>query len=164
MKNDIKCPVCGKTDIPDYHEEDIKCPCCGSDLSIYRIIDQIPEEEKKKNVWKPISAVAILAAAVLGVLLILQKTPKPAGHSNPQEAALFQLEDSISKLNKQIETSQTVTPASPKGLLYIVRKGDSYWSISRKIYGTGTKAEEIAQSNRRNLNTILEPGDTLIIQ
>jgi len=135
MKNDIKCPVCGKTDIPDYHEEDIKCPCCGSDLSIYRIIDQIPEEEKKKNVWKPISAVAILAAAVLGVLLILQKTPKPAGHSNPQEAALFQLEDSISKLNKQIEDKPNgYTPLHLKAFLHckkrrflLVNKSEDLW-------------------------------------
>jgi len=164
MENDIKCPVCGKTGIPDYHEEDIKCPCCGSDLSIYRVIDQIPEEGKKKNVWKPISAVAILAAAVFGGLFLVQKTSGPAEPTNQQGTTLVQLEDSNSKLNRKIETNSTSTSSTIKGFPYVVRKGDSYWSISRKIYGTGTKAEEIAQSNQRTLDMTLEPGDTLIIQ
>ena len=44
MAENTKCPVCGKTGIPDFLNEDVKCPCCGSDLSIYRVIEQIPEE------------------------------------------------------------------------------------------------------------------------
>lgn len=63
MAENTKCPVCGKTGIDDYLNKDVKCPCCGSDLSIYRVIEQIPEEGHKTNIWKPISAVAIIAAA-----------------------------------------------------------------------------------------------------
>lgn len=54
MAENTKCPVCGKTGIPDFLNEDVKCPCCGSDLSIYRVIEQIPEEGHKTNIWKPI--------------------------------------------------------------------------------------------------------------
>ena len=31
MSEQIKCPVCGREDIPDYHKEDVKCPQCGAD-------------------------------------------------------------------------------------------------------------------------------------
>ena len=68
---EIKCPVCGKVGIPDYHSEDVKCPCCGSDLSIYRVIDNIPEEGQKTNIWKPISAVAIIATAEIGFQILV---------------------------------------------------------------------------------------------
>lgn len=72
MAENTKCPVCGKTGIPDFLNEDVKCPCCGSDLSIYRVIEQIPEEGHKTNIWKPISVVAIIAATGLGVMLSLK--------------------------------------------------------------------------------------------
>lgn len=66
-----KCPVCRKPDIPNYHEEDVVCPQCKSDLSIYRVIDQIPSSSGK-NIWKPMSAVAILAAADMGFPLVTE--------------------------------------------------------------------------------------------
>ena len=73
MAKNTKCPVCGKTGIPDFLNDDVKCPCCGSDLSIYRVIENIPEEGQKFNIWKPISAVAFIATVGLGIILLNQK-------------------------------------------------------------------------------------------
>lgn len=39
------CPVCGKTGIPNYHSHDVVCPQCNSDLSVFRQIDQLPDEQ-----------------------------------------------------------------------------------------------------------------------
>ena len=157
---DIKCPVCGKVGIPDYHSEDVKCPCCGSDLSIYRVIDSIPEEVQKTNIWKPISAVAIIAAAVLGILLLTQKPDVPA----TPLAEITQLKDSIEVLNNQLAQTNNATTQISSGFKYVVSKGESYWSISRKFYGIGTHANEIAQENDRTLDSPLMVGDTLIIK
>lgn len=163
MKKTIKCPVCGKTDIPDYLSEDIKCPCCGSDLSIYRVIEQIPDEDnnkKKKNIWKPISAVAIVAAAALGILLVTNKpetTPVDSGK-------LAQLRDSITVLNNKLAQKTVSQTSTNVGYSYCVKKGESYWSISKKFYGTGTRAEEIVRNNNRTIGTALLVGDTLIIK
>ena len=98
MAENTKCPVCGKTGIPDFLNEDVKCPCCGSDLSIYRVIEQIPEEGHKTNIWKPISVVAIIAAAGLGVMLFTQKPSVPSSLTEE----LSQLRDSVGVLNTQL--------------------------------------------------------------
>jgi LysM repeat protein len=157
---DIKCPVCGKAGIPDYLNEDVKCPCCGSDLSIYRSIDSIPEEGQKTNIWKPISAVAIIAAAGLGIMLLTQKPEIPAA----PHAEITKLKDSIEVLNNKLAQTNIETSPISSGFKYGVSKGESYWSISRKFYGTGTRAAEIAQANDRTLDIPLMVGDTLIIK
>ncbi|MDE5688650.1 MAG: methyltransferase domain-containing protein [Paramuribaculum sp.] len=39
------CPVCGKRHIPNYKNQDVVCPQCGTDLSVFRQIDQLSDEE-----------------------------------------------------------------------------------------------------------------------
>ena len=160
MAENTKCPVCGKTGIPDFLNEDVKCPCCGSDLSIYRVIEQIPEEGHKTNIWKPISVVAIIAAAGLGVMLFTQKPSVPSSVTEE----LSQLKDSVEVLNTQLAQSKTVSEQPSSNYKYVVLRGDSYWSVSKKFYGTGNRADEIAKQNNRTIETPLNVGDTLIIK
>ena len=154
-----KCPVCGKPGIPDYHNEDVVCPQCKSDLSIYRVIDNIPEAKSGRNIWKPISAVAFLAAAAMGMFLLAQK-PK----SQIDMAMVSQLKDSISVLNKQIDSYEGNFIKESIGFPYVVRRGDSYCLISRRFYGVDSRAVEIAKNNNRSLDTSLNIGDTLYIK
>ncbi len=160
MAANTKCPVCGKTGIPDFLNEDVKCPCCGSDLSIYRVIEKIPEEGHKLNIWKPISAVACIAVAILGIMLYTQK---PSLTTTPTEE-LTQLKDSIEVLNKQLAQSKVISEQPNPEYKYVVLRGDSYWSISKKFYGTGTRYKEIAQNNDRTIKTTLNVGDTIVIK
>lgn len=44
----VICPVCGKAGIPNYHNHDVVCPQCNSDLSVFRQIDQLSEDEKQE--------------------------------------------------------------------------------------------------------------------
>lgn len=166
MSDEIKCPVCGKVGIPDYHAEDTVCPQCGSDLSIFRVIDQIPQGDvKKRNVWMPIAAVAILTTAVFGGILLFKDSKVPAVEDRSSEIACLQ--DSIKTLKAQIETttgSMSNTPSQSEGFKYVVRKGDSFWSISKRFYHTGTRYEEVAAANGLDSNSKLNVGDTIIIK
>lgn len=166
MSDEIKCPVCGKVGIPDYHAEDTLCPQCGSDLSIFRVIDQIPQGEvKKRNVWMPIAAVAILTTAVLGGIMLFQDSKVPVVEDRTSEIACLQ--DSIKTLKAQIETTTASTPVTPsqsEGFKYVVNKGDSFWSISKRFYHTGTRYEEVAAANGLDSNSKLNVGDTIIIK
>ena len=165
MSDEIKCPVCGKVGIPDYHAEDTVCPQCGSDLSIFRVIDQIPQGDvKKRNVWMPIAAVAILTTAVLGGIMLFQDRNVHVVEDRSSEIACLQ--DSIKTLNAQIENTKTTTPDTIQsgGFKYIVRKGDSFWAISKRFYHTGTRYEEVAAANGLDSNSKLNVGDTIIIK
>ncbi len=48
---------------------------------------------------------------------------------------------------------------------YVVKPGDTLWGISRRVWGTGTRYEEIYQENRDVISDIqlLLPGDRLVI-
>ena len=112
MEQEIKCPVCGKTGIPDYHKENTVCPCCGTDLGIYRMIDQIPAESNQeaqkagaqRNLWKPAAAAAFAAAAVLGILLAWKPPMAPSStvpDENPLKGRVAELEGQLARLNTQ---------------------------------------------------------------
>lgn len=163
MTDDIKCPVCGKVGIPDYHNEDTVCPQCGSDLSIFRVIDQIPQPvEKKKNVWMPIAAVAILVAAVCGGILLFR--PAKVVQDETQNEQIAMLQDSIVILNAKLEVSTPMPTTQSNEFKYVVRKGDSFWSISKRFYHTGTRYEEVAEANGLDSKSNLTVGDTIIVR
>lgn len=163
MTDEIKCPVCGKVGIPDYHNEDTVCPQCGSDLSIFRVIDQIPQPvEKKKNVWVPIAVAAILVAAVCGGILLFR--PAKVVQIETQNEQIAMLQDSIGRLNAKLEVAAQVPTTQSNEFKYVVRKGDSFWSISKRFYHTGTRYEEVAAANGLDSKSKLTVGDTIIVK
>lgn len=166
MSDAIKCPVCGKVGIPDYHAEDTVCPQCGSDLSIFRVIDQIPQASvKMRNIWMPIAAVAILTTAVLGSIIMFQEPKLTAVKDQSNRIACLQ--DSVNTLKSQLEESIVTSREAQsqfEGFKYVVRNGDSFWSISKRFYHTGTRYEEVAVTNGLDSNSKLNVGDTIIIK
>lgn len=155
----IKCPVCGKPGIPDYHNEDVICPQCKCDLGIYRVIDNIPEKPGR-NIWKPISAVAFMATAVCGFMWLHNVSKSNPVESGATQQEICLLRDSLNNLKNELQE----TKAKSGSYQYIVRKGDSYWSISKKMYGTGTHAEDLARANHRDIDEPIIVGDTIYIE
>lgn len=47
---------------------------------------------------------------------------------------------------------------------YIVKKGDSLWSIAKKFYGSGSLYTYICEANGIRPDTVILPGDKLIIR
>ena len=167
------CPICGKNGIPDFQSQDVVCPCCGSNLSIYRLVNQIKAESQSqtKIESKSVRIVTCSLIAAIAVLLLVSSIfvintmsyKERLAASEGAYAALVienqDLKDSISEIERA--TSQSSESVMFK---YIVRKGDSFWSISRKIYGTGTKYKEIADYNNLEVTATLKVGDVLIIK
>ena len=91
MIDSTKCPVCGRKDIPDYHQGDVRCPECGSNLRVYRLLDKIEEDSKSKaTIWKPVAIMALVAAALFAILFF---TKGSSATVDKERIAL--LEDSI---------------------------------------------------------------------
>lgn len=55
------------------------------------------------------------------------------------------------------------TDPSPEGYYYSVKKGDSLWKISKKVYGAGAKWERIAKANGVDISRPLKLGTKLFI-
>ena len=54
-------------------------------------------------------------------------------------------------------------PTAVPGRKYVVRQGDNLWSISKEAYGKYDYVELLAQKNKLTLQTVLQPGQVLII-
>ena len=70
------------------------------------------------------------------------------------------LRDSVHILKNELNE----TKSKSASYQYVVRKGDSYWSISKKMYGTGMRAEELANANNRSIDEPIIVGDTIYIK
>lgn len=170
MENDNKCPVCGRGGLKDYLSEDVVCPCCGTDLRVYRLVGQISKSTQNVTDAKPVAkgglwsyvclGLAVIACAVLGCIAL---SGKRQGTKLKAEKAV--LIDKVASLDAKIDSLKSIVPETEqKKFMYTVRPGDSFWRISYKLYGTGTRAAEIADMNGLTVNSPLHPGDTLSIE
>lgn len=170
MSNQIECPVCGKVGIPDYHKEIVVCPCCGSDLAIYKILadSQAKESGSNNKSWKLATAV-FAAVAILASLVLLFKSESHAKVDQNEDIKdeIAMLRDSIHSLTKKLNitnqqlSNQKVGSVGEKEIIYIVKRNDSPWMISKKLYGTGKRYKEISAIVKSGT---LHPGDTLYIK
>ena len=170
MSEVVKCPVCGKAGIPDYHKEEVVCPCCGTDLSIYKMLSDsqetvTPHLPNNKN-WELATAASAAIAILALIFVFLPK--KQEVIDNPELINKVELlGDSINSLTKQLNLAKQEIAKLKKaksidtsGNIYIVKKNDSPCKISRKLYGTESRYKEIEAV----ITKPLQPGDTLILK
>lgn len=204
MTDSTKCPVCGRSDIPDYAKGEVRCPDCGSDLKVFRLLNEVESAgQSQGSIWKPLAIVALVAAAIFAILYFTKDSPASAAEAKER---ISMLEDSISSLNEKINhpvaapagqssTAQTeagnearpteaseassdsktdnaedITAPADKVTVrdgkkyYVVKKGDSWWAISRKLYKGKIKDEEIARMNGKKPTEQLEIGQEIIVK
>ena len=165
MSEQIKCPVCGREDIPDYHKKDVICPQCDTDLSIYRLLAEYQEQSlpKTNNKWKIATAASAAIAIVAVILLCIPKSHV----EDIDEFYVAALNDSIKKVsselvmaNQEIANLKEQLSNKVSDNIYIVKKNDSPCKISKKLYGTESRYKEIEAIITRPL----QPGDTLLLK
>ena len=170
---EIKCPVCGKTGIPDYRVQDTVCPQCGADLSIYKLAHDIENaaiqprgKEKGRLSWIiPAVIACCLAVALVCTALSGSNVKKELKESEKENIALQARVSELQQAKEQAQTNASTPSAEEVNhFVYIVRKGDSFWLISKRLYGTGTRYREIAESNGLTPESKLNVGDKLIIK
>lgn len=170
MSEVIKCPVCDKAGIPDYHKEEVVCPCCGTDLSIYKMLSDSqetvkPQETNNKN-WKLATAASAAIAILTLIFVFIPK--KPEIIDNPELInkvellgdSINSLTDQLNFVKEEIANLKKTKSIDTSGNIYIVKKNDSPCKISRKLYGTESRYKEIEAL----ITKPLQPGDTLILK
>ena len=171
--SEIKCPVCSKTGIPDYRVQDTICPQCGADLSIYKLAHDIENAsitsggiDRGRLTWIiPAALACCFAIALTCAILSGSNTKKELKESERENSELLA---QISELKQAQEQPKAVTLNSSveegAHFVYTVRRGDSFWLISKRLYGTGTRYREIAEANGLTPESKLKVGDKLIIK
>lgn len=93
------------------------------------------------------------------------------------ENKLTEVESQVSKIMNQLEWNfedsgdeggNTSLPSgnlngNPNYKEYTVKKGDTLWNISVKLYGNGRRSEELMQINGFTENTILQDGQVILV-
>lgn len=169
MNEQIKCPVCGKAGIPDYHKENVVCSCCGTDLSIYKMLSDSQEQSTPNNTNSKIRKITVAALAAIAIIVIvvlctLRQIDISNARSELKKENTF-LRDSVATLASKLEEAnkekesleKQIEKATSSENIYIVKKNDSPCKISRKLYGTESRYKEIEAV----ITKPLQPGDTL---
>lgn len=150
-----KCPVCGKTGIPDYLNENVICPNCHSDLGIYRSLHSNAENHdkyiNKASRYKKLSIVLpILAGLLIGVLAFVYTSSNNKDYNQKladADAVIEDLRDSINILCAQ-NTTQVPDNCFPDSHFfeYTILPNDSPWRIVNKFYGNEKDWKNISKS------------------
>lgn len=172
----MNCPVCEKSDIPDFIREPTVCPQCNSDLKAFMLLNQLEVEVTQQTInqtpdegstsptnvyWK-----WLIPAIIIGLLAGRYLWPVT---NDLEQRTIVQLRDSLAILH-QLSTKQAVTPSvsqpgvSASETLYVIQKGDYLSKIAQRFYKSRQLYNRIAQDNGiRNVNKI-KAGDTLRIK
>lgn len=137
MKIKLNCPVC------DYQEiEGDTCPNCDTDLSVIRMLKELPQVENplrqlKITKWQLGVALLLLiigiGLGVIGSFIFLQ----------PQLHTL-----TVSSPNPVSSDHAPVTAKEPpKPIIYTVKSGDHLSAIAQKFCGEGTSWQVMVKAN-----------------
>lgn len=158
MNTKISCPVCDRPEI-----EGNICPNCETDLSLVRMLGELPEQEEKSpvkinlNMTEIIVIIIIAISFIFGVstvFLAKEKVVKP-----PVE------KPEIVKNEPEKPVAKTAEKACLSGFNYTVKRGDSLFLIANKFYGDSNLINLIIEKNSKlkGMENQLEIGDKLLI-
>lgn len=173
MENIVKCPICGKEGIPDFHLEDVVCPCCGSDLSVYHKLYDISSVGKENNSHNNKKSIrCLIGFCTLFLVCICSYAFWQTSSNCEKEIKIGQLEeknillsDSINLLKQKSAQQKQFVPEEQRvtdtAKSYLVKKGDSFCRISKHELGSENRYREIITLNGLNAKSILHEGDSL---
>ncbi len=154
----VRCPICDKRGIPDFHKKNVICPHCSSDLSIYKTIyeatqSQFPIKEPKVDRRKVNMFVSI---TILSLCLIASSAF--ISYNISRKPLLMKIESQnidIKSLNESLILAQAKeNPDDSKSVqvqfIYVIQKYDSPWSIVRKLFGVTSDWKAIGQKIAEN--------------
>ncbi len=153
-----KCPVCGKSGLPDYSKIPSVCPQCNSDLNGYFLIGQAQKAIQRKN---RVLAGLFLCFFVSMTLLVL--AAQRIYNSEEENSGLAGDKNQINLRNLEFLTAETNREENIQ-IRYVIRKGDNLSTIARFFYGDWRHYKQIMIDNLILDEFHLIPNDTLLIK
>lgn len=162
MKMKLNCPVC------DYQEiEGDTCPNCDTDLSVIRMLKELPQVENplqqvKIAKWQLGVALLLLiigiGLGVMGSFIFLQPQLHTLTVSSPNPVI-----NDRPKL--PVNTAPVTAKEPPKPITYTVKLGDHLSAIAQKFCGKGTSWQVMVKANPqfKGREDDIDVGDVLKI-
>lgn len=144
MTTQINCPVCGYTEI-----EGNNCPNCDTDISLLRMLQQLPHAEKPRQpvkiaTWQLAAALLILVIGIglgaIGCFLFLQPHVPRSTVNSPSPIA-------VSRPSPTPTPIAPVTAVKPPPTIYSVKSGDNLSAIAEQFCGKGTSWQVMVKAN-----------------
>ena len=164
MIQHFNCPVCGKADIENLADEkDPKCPNCGSDLKIYQLLNDLRAEQvAKRNIWKPIAIIAIIAAVLFALL------SASGGGKAGENKMVAQLRDSIKGLQENVIDLQRqlnpslkapVTPGSEDAKAQVPAPATATQSSATQTDASASQTAQAPAAPKGKKYYVIQKGD-----
>jgi len=157
---DNNCPVCGKAGLPDYRTEEVVCPACNTPLKAFMLLGRVGNKQKNKGNSVLWAMLCLLLLVSLVFIFNRERAYKQIQQQNKEEIAF--LNEKIVSLEAEKANGNEVKTVTPD-FVYTIKKGDSFCSISQKIFGTEKKALVIAETNQMRLSSKLIAGNKILI-
>ncbi len=162
MNTKITCPVCDRPEI-----EGNICPNCETDISLVRMLAELPEQEAKLptkinlNMTEIIVIIVIALSLIFGVSTVFfakEEAVKP-----PVEKPVIVKNEPEKPSEKP--TAKTTQKPCLSAFNYTVQKGDSLFLIADKFYGDSNLINLILENNPqlKGRENEIEIGDKLLI-
>lgn len=162
MKPEITCAVCDRPKI----EADI-CPNCETDLSLIRMLVELPPAEKptKLQSWPQAVPWQIGEAAMLLVIGIGLGVISNMISSQSLLPTIQSPAPTPTQVAQQVEALRGPRTKSCGGLYYTVRSGDGLSQLAWHIYGNANLWRMIAQANPKlkSRENVLQIGEVLFV-
>ncbi|MBD0388511.1 MAG: LysM peptidoglycan-binding domain-containing protein [Nostoc sp. C3-bin3] len=162
MKIKLNCPVC------DYQEiEGDTCPNCDTDLSVIRMLQELPQVENpvrqvKIAKWQlGVALLLLIIGIALGAIssfIFLQPQLHTLTVSSPNPVISDRPKPSVN-------TAPVIAKEPPKPITYTVKSGDYLSAIAEKFCGKGTSWQVMIKANPqlKGRENDIDVGDVLKI-
>ncbi|MCF8378285.1 MAG: LysM peptidoglycan-binding domain-containing protein [Bacteroidales bacterium] len=168
----MNCPVCGKSGLTDDHK---LCPECHSDLEAFHLTQSIEKAGKRRLNYGIVFTILFIAAIAMWFLkgtsgnadteaidpnVNTEISNENVAHEQTN-AENVRLAKENQELKARLKTFAEQTKKREK--TYVVKEGESLYSIARKVYGNGYRYVDLAKDNKIENPDQLITGQKLII-
>jgi LysM repeat protein len=167
----MDCPVCNSSGIT---EDSKKCPHCNADLEAFQLTRKIEKTSKNKLLFGWVATILFFCALIV-IIVFFVMTPEADQPSEKDSPELTQLKTELEKTQNQNETllmknnelktqlDKKTEEKAKREKIYVVKAGETLFTIARKVLGNGYKYQDIAKDNNISNPDILITGQKLVI-
>ncbi len=130
------------------------------------IFEKVPSKyTEDKEIWGNAGYIYTGKEEKMKYIYVPIKTRKTTKIKQVQPRPEVKKQQVVSKQKKQVKEKKTLPEIQPRFIEYKVRKGESLWTIAKKVYGDATKWTVIYENNRDILSDPekIRPGMVLKI-